>query len=112
MRTRFLALAFLLCIPLMGQSVQLSRVTLSGFVRNAHGRPVPNAFVRFKSNAATRLVKSDKSGHYIVFSMPQGTYNVIAYARGKRNCWGAPQIATVSGFRYHYDVRVHWCRRR
>lgn len=105
MRFKFLLLVLL--APLItAQSVQLSRTTISGYVRSPHGAPAANATVIARSNAERQLTHTDKNGHYIFFSLPGGAYAVYASARHAHAC--APRHLEVQvGFRYDVDLVMH-----
>ena len=106
---RFRALLALLLAPMImaQQSVELSRSTITGYVRAA-GRPVAFATVYARSNAERQQTKTDSKGHYIIFSLPAGAYKLTAYdsTHRWRSCVPA-HIEVQAGFHYSVDVLVN-----
>ena len=101
------AFVLLLLAPLMmaqGHSPQLSRTAVSGFVR-LHGHPVADAEVTARSHADRQTTKTDKDGHYIIFSLPSGSYQVSAVHGGDKTCAPA-HIQMEAGYKYEVNLNM------
>ena len=106
---RFRALLALLLAPMImaQQSVELSRTTITGYVRAA-GHPVPDATVYVRSSSERQQTKTDSKGHYIIFSLPAGAYKLTAY--DSTHMWHScvpAHIEVQAGFHYSVDVLVN-----
>ncbi len=88
-----------------GGSVELSRATVSGYVR-AEGRPIANVLVTASSKSETQTTRTDSHGHYIFFALPGGMYVFLPSALGYSPCLVWTHREIESGFRYEIDLRL------
>jgi uncharacterized surface anchored protein len=76
-----LALSLLLVVPL---HAQIASATLSGTITDPSGKPVPNAKVSVRKEAAGRAAEAetDSAGHYQISNLTPGDYEVSISAAG------------------------------
>ena len=86
----------------MGQ-VELSRSTIEGYVRDHRHRPVPGIVVIAMSNADRQTTKTDKHGHYIIFTATPGEFEISVDQPGYASCY-PPLVTVQAGYRYEVDV--------
>lgn len=98
----------------MGQSVELSRSTIEGYVygyaADPNGHPLPGVTVYASSIADRQTAITDKFGHYIIFTATPGNYQIkterfVHAGFTYEDCWGRGRSVTVqAGFRYEVDL--------
>jgi len=82
-----LVLSFFVLFAATAMHAQATTSVLNGTILDTQGKGVMNAAVTAKNGAtgATRIGKTDSSGHYSIDGLPAGTYTVEASAGGFAN---------------------------